>query len=105
MQRIKEYFKKKKQDSTKNKERDAKLTVLEEIFNDLYNDRKRIYKLNFIRGLLFGLGSAIGGTIAVALIVWILSLFVNAPFVGQLFENTQQAINQTSEESSRKPRD
>lgn len=85
----------------KKQERESKKVVLDELFNDLYDDRKRIYKINFIRGILFGAGSAIGGTVVLALIVWILSLFVNAPFIGQLFENAQQSIERTTTESSR----
>lgn len=85
----------------KKHERESKKVVLEELFNDLYDDRKRIYKINFIRGILFGAGSAIGGTVVLALIVWILSLFVNAPLIGQLFENAQQSIERTTTEPSR----
>ena len=35
---------------------------------------KAVYKMNFLRGIFFGLGSVLGGTIVVALIIWILSL-------------------------------
>lgn len=83
----------------KKNETEAKRIVLEEIFNDIYSDRKRVYKINFFRGILFGAGSAIGGTIVLALIVWLLSLFVDAPLVGELFENAQQSIEQTTTDS------
>lgn len=105
MQRIRQFFAKRQEQSGKKKERDSKKVLLDELFNDLYNDRKRIYKVNFIRGIVFGVGSAIGGTVALALIVWLLSLFVNLPLVGQLFENTQNTINQTSEQASQEARD
>lgn len=101
MHRLKQLFSTRKEHRTKKQERESKKVVLEELFNDLYDDRKRIYKINFIRGILFGAGSAIGGTVVLALIVWILSLFVNAPFIGQLFENAQQSIERTTTESSR----
>ena len=83
----------------KNNESEAKHVVLEELFNDLYRNRVRVYKINFVRGILFGAGSAIGGTIVLALIVWILSLFVNLPVIGDLFENAQQSIEQTTDEA------
>lgn len=86
----------------KKNEVESKKAVLEEIFNDLYDSRPRIYKLNFIRGILFGAGSALGGTLALALIVWILSLFVNLPVIGDLFENAQQSIERTADEASDK---
>lgn len=101
MQRIKQFFNKRKEQRVKKQDRESKKAVLDEIFNDLYNNRQRIYKINFIRGILFGAGSAIGGTVVLALIVWVLSLFVNAPFIGQLFENAQQSIERTTSEASR----
>lgn len=47
--------------------------LLEELFNDFNRNRWDIYKINFVRGIFFGLGSVIGGTIVVAFIVWALS--------------------------------
>ena len=100
MQRLKSFFQKRHQAKVRNSERDAKLTTLEELFNDLYNERRRIYQVNFVRGLLFGAGSALGGTVIIALAVWILSLFVNMPLVGDLFKNAQQSIEQTTDQST-----
>lgn len=51
----------------------AKRQLLDEIFNDLYSNRTRIYRINFFRGVCFGFGSILGGTVIVAIIVWILS--------------------------------
>lgn len=103
MQRMKAYFRRRKQRKARTAERDARVTVLEELFNDLYDDRRRIYKMNFVRGLFFGTGSAIGGTIIIALIVWMLSLFVNVPFIGETFQNAQESIEQTTTESPQGP--
>lgn len=105
MQRLKKIFQKQHEAKDKKNEREAKKAVLDELFNDIYANRKRIYKLNFIRGILFGAGSALGGTIVIALIVWLLSLFVNAPFVGELFENAQQSIQRTTDEATQKVTD
>lgn len=101
MQRIKQALQTRKQHKVKKQDAQAKRVVLEELFYDIYNDRKRIYKVNFIRGLVFGVGSAIGGTVVVALIVWVFSLFVNAPFIGQMFENAQNSVQQTTSKASR----
>lgn len=100
MERLKKIFHRHHKGQEKKNEREAKKAVLDELFNDIYADRKRIYKINFIRGVLFGAGSALGGTIVIALIVWILSLFVNAPFVGELFENAQHSIERTTDEAT-----
>ena len=75
----------------------ARDTMLEELFNDLYKNRKRIYKLNFFRGVFFGLGSVIGGTVVLALLIWLLSLFVNFPVVGNFFEQTKDSLRDTSQ--------
>lgn len=71
----------------------AQRTVLQEVFNDLYRDRFRVYRMNFVRGVFFGLGSALGGTLVIALIIWIFSLFVDFPLVGEYFEGIQQSID------------
>ena len=68
-------------------ERDA---FLEDMFNDIYKNRKRIYQVNFVRGLFFGLGTFLGGTVVVAIIVWVLSRFVNWPFVENLVQTLQK---------------
>lgn len=70
----------------------AQKTFMEELFNDYYLHRREVYKMNFIRGIFFGLGSVLGGTIVVALIVWILSFFVNFPLIGDYLQDAQQSI-------------
>lgn len=70
----------------------ARRGLLEELFNDLYRDRVSIYKMNFVRGLFFGLGSVLGATVVVALILSILSLFVDLPFIGDAVKQAQDTI-------------
>ncbi|MBQ3409899.1 hypothetical protein IJG66_00875 [Candidatus Saccharibacteria bacterium] len=60
-----------------NQEISAEEAVLEDLFYDLYRNRGSIYKVNFCRGIFFGLGTFIGGTIVIALIVLILSWLMN----------------------------
>jgi hypothetical protein len=104
VRRIKQFIQAKRSQNMKKNEVESKKAILEEIFNDLYSSRPRIYKLNFVRGIMFGAGSAVGGTLVLALIVWILSLFVNVPVIGDLFENAQQSIERTTDEASDKDR-
>jgi hypothetical protein len=54
---------------------------------------KRFILVNFGRGLLIGLGSIIGATLIVALLLWILSLFGELPFVGDIFDSVRSTIN------------
>ena len=56
----------------------AKRAVLEDLFNDFHSSRAQVYRFNFIRGIFFGLGSVLGGTVVIAVIVWLLN------FTGQL---------------------
>lgn len=75
----------------------ARRGLLEEMFNDFYQDRYNIYWMNFIRGIFFGLGSVLGGTLVVAVVLWVLSLFVSLPWIGQSLEQAQQTIQQSEQ--------
>lgn len=58
----------------KSRERSARKKLLEELFQDFNQDRWTIYRINFARGLAFGLGSVVGGTIVVALVIGLLGV-------------------------------
>ncbi len=51
----------------------AEERVLEDLFYDLYRNRGRVYKTNFFRGIFFGLGTFIGGTVIVAIVAFVLT--------------------------------
>lgn len=51
----------------------AEERVLEDLFYDLYRNRGRVYKTNFFRGIFFGLGTFLGGTVVVAIVILILT--------------------------------
>ena len=51
----------------------AEEQVLQDLFYDLYRNRGRVYKTNFFRGIFFGLGTFLGGTVVVAIVVFILT--------------------------------
>lgn len=76
----------------------AQNATMEELFNDYYAHRHQVYLMNFVRGVFFGLGSVLGGTIVVGLIIWILSFFVNFPVIGQYFDNASDRINKSQEQ-------
>ena len=77
------------------KDRKARQVMLDEVFYDVYPRLGRIYKVNFFRGIFFGLGTFIGGTIVVALVVallsWLGNTFNISPFIEivQVVEDTR----------------
>lgn len=66
------------------------------IFETGYLDKKQAYKTSFIKGMFTGLGGAIGATVLVALLIWILSLFGNIPLIGRFTDKVQQTVEQTN---------
>lgn len=52
---------------------------------EAYGRKRKLLKLSFWQGMLFGLGSAIGGTLVLALLIWILARVVDwFPILGDL---------------------
>ena len=89
--KTKEHVKKVSGDQSKGAQR----AMLEELFNDFYIERRKIYKMNFIRGLLFGTGSALGGALILAIVISLLSLFVDIPVVGNYIKNIRGTVEQS----------
>ncbi len=63
----------------KDNEVGARRAILEDLFYDFHSSRKQVYVMNFVRGVFFGFGSIIGGTLVIALIVALLSLLADVP--------------------------
>lgn len=78
----------------KQKLSDSRHDVFEEFFNDYFKHRKQVYYLNFIRGIWFGLGSVIGGTLVLTTILWVLTFFHQIPFLTDFVETIQRSIEE-----------
>lgn len=77
-------------------EKGSREKVIEELFNDFNRSRFQVYKMNFVRGIFFGFGSVVGGTIVVTFFVLSLNLFVDLPGgVGNFIESVQESIKQS----------
>ena len=63
----------------KENELGARRAVLEDLFYDFHSSRKQVYAMNFFRGVFFGVGTVVGGTIVVALVVWMLTWLTDIP--------------------------
>lgn len=66
--------------------------MLMNIYESGYLDRNKAYKMSFIKGVISGLGGAIGATIVLGIILWVLSLFDSVPLIGRLIENLQNSV-------------
>lgn len=76
----------------------ARRAILEDLFYDFHQSRRQVYVMNFVRGIFFGVGSIVGGTLVVALVVAVLSLLTDIPggigdfiqYIVDIVENTRQ---------------
>lgn len=81
-------------------ERGARTSLIEELFYDFNRSRSQVYVMNFVRGILFGAGSVLGGTVVIALLIWILSLLGNViPPLGDFFDGVTQTIESGTKDS------
>lgn len=82
----------------KDNEVGARRAILEDLFYDFHSSRRQVYAMNFTRGIFFGLGSVLGGTIVIAFVIWVLSWLADIPggfgdfiqFVVDTVQNTQK---------------
>ncbi len=61
-----------------------------------FKDKKQLYKVSFIKGVISGLGGVLGATIVVALILLLLSVLGEVPFVGDIADSVRDTIQTTS---------
>lgn len=55
------------------------------IYETNYTNRKRAYMFTFFRGIIYGFGLFLGGTILVAILLYSLSFFDQVPFAEKLY--------------------
>lgn len=84
---------KKRQQKLENKDLAAEEAVLQDLFYDLYRYRGRIYRINLVRGIFFGFGSILGGTLLIALLIALLTFLAQVfPPVSDFFTWLVQTI-------------
>jgi hypothetical protein len=57
-----------------------------------YISKSRFVRYSLVRGILFGFGSALGASVLVALLIWVLSWFGQIPVLGPFFDSLEQKI-------------
>lgn len=78
----------------KDNEKGARTAILEDLFYDFNRNRHQVYLMNFVRGIFFGVGSAVGATVVVALAVGLLNLFTDLPGgIGNFIQSIIDAAN------------
>lgn len=55
------------------------------VYESMYTNKKRLYFLTFTKGIVYGFGIFLGGTILVAILVYSLGLFVEYPTINKLY--------------------
>ncbi len=52
--------------------------------------------MNFVRGIFFGFGTVLGGTVLVAIIIWVLGQFVDwFPIIGDFIKQIIDAMQRS----------
>lgn len=75
-------------------ENGARQAILEDLFYDFHKSRKQVFLMNFLRGIFFGLGSALGATLLVAVLIWVLGQFGNVfPPIADFVNGIIDAMN------------
>lgn len=78
--------------STKDYERIGR--AIESVVIAGYVGKRRLAIANFLRGIAFGLGSALGATVLLVIVIYLLSLFSEVPFIGRLAESVEETVRQ-----------
>lgn len=66
--------------------------ALEEVYLIGYANPKRFLWFSFLRGIVYGLGIFIGGTIVVAIVVSVLTQFNSVPVIGPFVEKIVEIV-------------
>lgn len=71
--------------------------IVASVYETGYLDAAKSYKMSFIKGMFQGLGGVIGATLLVALLLWLLSLFNELPFLGDIVDQVQTTVDEGSQ--------
>ena len=74
--------------------RDFENLLIKDYIEVLHSTPRQVWSA-FVRGLFTGLGGVVGATLGVAILLFILSLLGEIPFVGDIVKNISDTIKST----------
>ncbi len=55
---------------------------------DMYLNRRQIYRINFVKGFYFGIGRTIGSVLIMVIIIWAAVMMIDWPVLGKFIKET-----------------
>lgn len=75
-------------------ERTGRKDLLEQLFYDFNQKRSRVYLTNLVRGIFFGVGSVLGATVVIGIVIYILGYFTDIPGgIGDFIKSIIDSVN------------
>ncbi len=71
--------------------------IVANVYETGYLDAAKSYRMSFVKGLFQGAGGAIGATLLVATLIWVLSLFSEVPLLSRLADNLRETVQTTQQ--------
>lgn len=62
-----------------------------------YYTKRRLFIFSFLKGMATGVGGVIGATVVIALLLWVLSLFSEVPFINHFTDQIQGQIEKAQD--------
>lgn len=70
---------------------------MEQVYTSGYASKGRLFYMSFVKGIGYGLGIFIGGTIVVGVVISLLTQFEEVPVLGQLAQKINASIQETND--------
>lgn len=71
-------------------------------FLEYLKSGRRVFWVNFRAGVAKGLGVTVGMTLVLGIIVWVLTMLVDLPLVGEYFQEAQSYLTEYAENTNYK---
>ena len=71
-------------------------------FLEYLKSGKRVFWVNFRAGIAKGLGVTVGMTLILGILVWVLTMLVDLPLVGEYFQEAQSYVTEYAENTNYK---